>query len=93
MTHHSYIHARRHVERYRKQEDLTRRTTQSKIPLLIIFGDQDQWVQPQAATHWAQTTDAHIQLLAGVGHTPMTEAPGATAELIINFAQTPQLVE
>jgi pimeloyl-ACP methyl ester carboxylesterase len=93
MTHHSYIHARRHVERYRKQEDLTRRTTQSKIPLLIIFGDQDQWVQPQAATHWAQTTDAHIQLLAGVGHTPMTEAPGATAELIINFAHTPQLVE
>jgi pimeloyl-ACP methyl ester carboxylesterase len=88
MTHHSYVEARAHVEGYGKRRDLTLRVRESGVPLMIVFGEQDQWVDPRAVEGWAATTGARIELLPGVGHTPIVEAPGRTVELIADFADT-----
>ena len=86
MTHRAYVKARAEVEGYRKQQDLTVRVGDAGVPLMIIFGDEDQWVDPLAADGWANTTSARIEILPGVGHTPMIEAPAQTAVLVSDFA-------
>lgn len=86
MTHRSYVQGRAGVERYRRDRDLTLRVRDSGVPLMIVFGAEDRWVDPRAVDAWAATTDAQTALLPGVGHTPMVEAPGETAGLITRFA-------
>lgn len=87
MTHRSHVQGRAQLERYKKQRDLTSRVARTEAPLLVIFGDQDQWVDPRAAARWASATHAEVEILRGVGHTPMAEAPGPTAARIIDFVQ------
>lgn len=83
MTHHSYVRSRSAVERYRKARDLTDRVAGQDIPLLVMFGDEDQWVDPEAATPWSHLAETHT--LAKVGHTPMIETPRETADAILDF--------
>ncbi len=88
MTHPAYVKARAEVEGYRKQQDLTVRAGDAGVPLMIIFGDEDQWVDPLAADHWAKTTSARIEIMPRVGHTPMVEAPAQTVALVSDFASS-----
>jgi pimeloyl-ACP methyl ester carboxylesterase len=85
MTHYSYVAARAAVEAYRKERDLTARAAGSRVPVLVAFGDQDQWVDPSALEAWKPIAETHV--FRGVGHTPMVEDPYATAELILDFAR------
>lgn len=87
MTHHSYIRARAEVEGYRKFRDLTHRVSGANVPLMIIFGDEDKLVDPTAADVWKRASEARVEILAGVGHTPLAEAPRETAHLILDFAR------
>jgi len=62
--------------------------------------ETDDPIDPLAAEHpglaaieaeqrnWNLQTNARAKMLAGVGHTPMTEGPDETAELILDFAST-----
>jgi pimeloyl-ACP methyl ester carboxylesterase len=86
MTHRSYVRARAAVEGYRRERDLTARVAGSGVPLLVVFGWADQWVDPSAAGHWRRESSARIEMLAGVGHTPLVECPARTAELLRAFA-------
>jgi hypothetical protein len=62
--------ARREISRGR----LARQARIIKIPLLLIAGEEDQIVDPQAVGAWAQSVDqAEICLLDGCGHLPMIE--------------------
>jgi pimeloyl-ACP methyl ester carboxylesterase len=54
-------------------------------PLLAIFGARDPLVPPNSAVLLAQVPGAKIAILSGVGHSPMVEAPVATADLIEAF--------
>ena len=85
MTHNSYVAARAAVEGYRKERDLTARVAGRPVPILVAFGDQDQWVDPSALEAWKPIAETRV--LRGVGHTPMLEDPCATAELIRDFAR------
>jgi len=85
MTHNSYVAARAAVEGYRKERDLTARVAGRPIPILVAFGDQDQWMDPSALEAWKPIAETRV--FRGVGHTPMLEDPCATAELILDFAR------
>ncbi|MFN8545272.1 MAG: alpha/beta hydrolase [Candidatus Binatia bacterium] len=87
MTHRSYVRARAAVERFRRERDLTMRVADTGVPLLIVFGDRDQWVDPRAAAHWARASAARIAILPGIGHTPLVECPEATARVLLDFAR------
>lgn len=57
------------------------------LPSLIVWGDQDEIVSQDAATRTliAIPGAANLEILRGVGHSPMIEAPLRLAERIIDF--------
>ncbi len=57
------------------------------LPSLIIWGDQDQIVDREAMTRTLLAVPGanNLQVLRGVGHSPMIEAPLVLAECIIDF--------
>ncbi|KHD75781.1 alpha/beta fold hydrolase [Actinoplanes utahensis] len=46
------------------------------VPLLVLFGDADPRWDPASAQRYRTVPGARIEMLAGVGHLPMFEAPG-----------------
>jgi pimeloyl-ACP methyl ester carboxylesterase len=53
---------------------LARQARILKVPMLLISGEEDQIVDPQAVGAWARSADrAEVVLLDGCGHLPMVE--------------------
>ena len=74
--------SRREISRGR----LVHRARIIKIPLLLIAGEEDQIVDPQAVGVWAQNVDqAEIWLLDECGHLPMIERPAEFNARILAF--------
>jgi len=57
-------------------------------PLLVIVGSLDPFVPPGSAKVFEKIPGAHIVTLAGVGHSPMVEAPAKTLTIIRSFLST-----
>jgi pimeloyl-ACP methyl ester carboxylesterase len=55
-------------------------------PLLVIFGDRDTRWRPASAADYRAVPDARVELLAGLGHSPMLEDPAQSAALLLAFA-------
>jgi pimeloyl-ACP methyl ester carboxylesterase len=53
------------------------------IPVLVIFGAADPRWDPSSAHQYDTVPNARIELLPGVGHIPMLEAPEATTDLLL----------
>jgi pimeloyl-ACP methyl ester carboxylesterase len=68
-------------------QPLDERSRSTGIPLLVIFGEEDQtWEDPvSAAERYAGVPGALIVALPSVGHSPNVEAPRETARLIERF--------
>jgi len=65
---------------------LARQARIIKIPLLLIAGEQDQIVDPQAVGAWARSVDkAEICLLDECGHLPMIERTAEFNAQILAF--------
>ncbi|GAB3841112.1 hypothetical protein GCM10027610_049860 [Dactylosporangium cerinum] len=56
-----------------------------RVPLLVIFGAADPRWEPASAQRYAALPDTRVELLPGVGHLPMLEAPEATSRLLLQF--------
>jgi pimeloyl-ACP methyl ester carboxylesterase len=60
------------------------------VPLLVIFGAEDQIYDPQAAiARYQQVPGAQTHLIPGAGHSPNVEKPDLVAPLILAFATPP----
>lgn len=57
-----------------------------RVPVLVVFGAADPRWDPGSARQYAEVPGARIEMLPGVGHIPLLEAPGATGELLLAFA-------
>ncbi|MEV0646345.1 alpha/beta hydrolase [Phytomonospora sp. NPDC050363] len=55
------------------------------VPVLVIFGDADPRWEPSSAHRYDAVPNARIELLPGVGHMPVLEAPETTGELLLDF--------
>lgn len=55
-------------------------------PVLVIFGAQDRRWHSASAADYRAVPGARIEMLPGVGHTPMVEDPLTTANLLLEFA-------
>jgi pimeloyl-ACP methyl ester carboxylesterase len=55
------------------------------VPVLVIFGAADPRWEPSSAHRYERVPHARVELLPGVGHLPMLEAPGTTGELLLGF--------
>jgi pimeloyl-ACP methyl ester carboxylesterase len=56
------------------------------VPVLVIFGAADPRWEPSSAHQYDAVPGARVELLPGVGHLPMFEAPEATSTLLLGFA-------
>jgi pimeloyl-ACP methyl ester carboxylesterase len=54
-------------------------------PLLVIFGSRDAIIPSNTANLFEHVPGARVELIEGVGHSPMVEAPEKTLELIQGF--------
>jgi pimeloyl-ACP methyl ester carboxylesterase len=89
MTYHSLTAASRASDDYLNQRPMPERLTSLGKPLLVIFGEQDQrWRSSSAAALYRSVANARVELLPGVGHSPMFEDPSRTAALLIPFVSS-----
>jgi pimeloyl-ACP methyl ester carboxylesterase len=69
------------------QEPLDQRLAATHVPLLAIFGAEDQIYDARAAiARYAQVPGAQTHLIPGAGHSPNVEKPNLVAPLILAFA-------
>jgi pimeloyl-ACP methyl ester carboxylesterase len=86
MTHRAFVGAMRAPLNYLGQRSLPSRLTALGLPVLVIFGADDQRWRSSSAAAYRVVPGARVELLPGVGHTPMLEDPEATGTLLLEFA-------
>lgn len=71
---------------YLCRQSLPERLSGLGLPLLVIFGaDDGRWCSA-SATAYRAVPGARIELLPGIGHTPMLEEPETAGRLLRDFA-------
>ncbi len=76
---------------YVDESPLDKRLEALHLPLLVIFGAEDQIYDPQAAiARYGQVPGAQTHLIPGAGHSPNVEKPNLVAPLILAFATPPK---
>jgi pimeloyl-ACP methyl ester carboxylesterase len=89
MTYSSYDDSHGGFDSYVDDESLTGRMRGLHVPLLAIFGSEDQIVDARRAlSAWAAVPGASTALVQGSGHSPNVEKPVETARLIKRFERT-----
>ncbi len=72
---------------YMEAEPLDRRIERSGVPLLAIFGSEDQIYESKPAlAAYARVPGAETRLIRGAGHSPNVEKPRQTAAFVLRFA-------
>jgi pimeloyl-ACP methyl ester carboxylesterase len=88
MTYTSFKENEEALTDYRDEAPLDDRMRAAAVPLMAIFGEEDQIVDVAEAEAGLQDVPGiRISALPGVGHTPQVEAPKETAALIEEFAR------
>ena len=72
---------------YEDEATLDTRLRQIPVPLLSIFGSEDQICDPDTSQEaYAAVPGARTEIIEGAGHSPNVEQPEETAKLIEDFA-------
>jgi pimeloyl-ACP methyl ester carboxylesterase len=86
MTHRALAGTSRASDDYLQQQSLPGRLAVLGLPVLVIFGTDDQRWRSSSATAYHAVPGARVEMLPGVGHTPMMEDPQTTGKLLLDFA-------
>ena len=78
---------RRNAE-YVAERSVPERLADLDVPVLVIFGAADPRYEPSSAHQYDAVPDARVEMLPGVGHVPILEAPETTSELLLGFTAT-----
>ncbi len=73
------------VDAFLKERPIPHRLASLDLPTLVIFGSQDRRWQPSSAQDYRRVPHARIEILDGVGHTPVFEDPDTTGTLLHGF--------
>jgi pimeloyl-ACP methyl ester carboxylesterase len=81
---------------YVAERSVPERLADLDVPALVIFGAADPRYEPSSAHQYDVMPNARIEMLPGVGHVPILEAPERTSELLLGFtaaaADTPPVI-
>ena len=86
MTRRAFVGTMRAPLDYLREQSLPDRLATLRLPVLVIFGADDQRWYSSSAVAYRVVPDARVELLPGVGHTPMIEDPHTTARLLTEFS-------
>lgn len=90
MTYTAFVDVAHAESDYSDSRPLDERLGALGIPLLVIFGAEDQIYDAEAAIEPYEGIDgARTEMIEDVGHSPQVEAPDVVAPLIAAFAATP----
>ncbi len=88
MTYPAYRDSAKAGEDYADEGSLADRLGPGGLPLLVIFGEEDQiYPAREALSAYAGVDGVKTMLIPGVGHSPQVEAPDETAEAILYFSR------
>src|SRR5215469_5606239 len=85
MTHRAVAGTSRAGDTYLKQRALPARLAALGLPVLVIVGADDRRWRSSSAAAYRAVRGARVELLPGVGHTPMMEDPHTTSTLLLDF--------
>jgi pimeloyl-ACP methyl ester carboxylesterase len=86
LTYTSYDESPRAEDAYTNSVPLDRRVRRSDVPLLAIFGAEEQIYDSEEALAAYAAIGAETELIPGAGHSPNVERPALTAALLLGFA-------
>jgi pimeloyl-ACP methyl ester carboxylesterase len=72
---------------YIAERSVPERLAALDVPVLVIFGTADRRWEPTSAHQYDAVPTARVELLSGVGHIPLLEAPEATSKLLLGFTE------
>jgi pimeloyl-ACP methyl ester carboxylesterase len=91
MTYTAYKDTHDREESFVDEAPLDQRLAATNLPLLVIFGAEDQIYDAQEAiARYRQVSGSQTRLIPGAGHSPNVEKPEAVAPLILAFARPPK---
>ncbi|MEV4806963.1 alpha/beta fold hydrolase [Nonomuraea sp. NPDC049421] len=85
MTFHTLTTTMRETTEYLKERALPDRLAGLGKPLLVLFGADDGRWRSSSAAGYRKVPGATVELLPGLGHTPILEDPQRTAALLLDF--------
>jgi pimeloyl-ACP methyl ester carboxylesterase len=85
MTFHSLTTATQASRDYVKERALPDRLAPLGKPLLVIFGEEDRRWRSSSAADYRAVPGARVEMLPGLGHTPILEDPARTASCLLAF--------
>ncbi|MEU8900508.1 alpha/beta fold hydrolase [Nocardia sp. NPDC048505] len=86
LTYHALTATSQASTDYLAQRPIPERLKTSDKPLLVLFGAADRRWRPESAADYRVVPGARVELLDGVGHSPMVEDPARTAAVLLDFA-------
>ncbi|SEC00178.1 alpha/beta fold hydrolase [Streptomyces sp. TLI_105] len=85
MTHHTFTATMSATRSYLEQRALPDRLTVLGKPLLVLFGEDDRRWRSSSASDYRAVPGAKVELLPGLGHSPLLEDPQRTATRLLAF--------
>lgn len=85
MTLHTLTATMQATRDYLEQQTLPDRLTALGKPLLVIFGEDDRRWRSSSAADYLVVPGAEVDLLPGLGHSPILEDPPRTATTLLAF--------
>ena len=70
---------------YVTERSVPERLAALDVPVLVIFGAADPRWDPASARQYDAVPGARVEMLPGVGHVPLLEAPETTGKLLLGF--------
>lgn len=86
LTYRSFTETMRAYWDYISQRSVPDRLAALGLPVLVLFGTDDRRWHSSSAAAYRDVPGARVEMLPGVGHTPMMEDPRTTARLLLDFA-------
>jgi pimeloyl-ACP methyl ester carboxylesterase len=96
ITYRAFRNVLRRNAAYVAGRSVPERLADLDVPVLVIFGASDPRYEPSSAHQYDAVPNARVEMLPGVGHVPILEAPETTSELLLGFtaaaAGTPPVI-
>ncbi len=87
MTYTSYDRSAADEEDYVDRIPLNQRLTRAAVPLMVIFGSEDQiYDTDRAVAAFGDVPGVRTAIVKGAGHSPNVEKPEETARLVLDFS-------
>ena len=88
ITYRTFRKVLRRNAAYVAERNVPERLADLDVPVLVIFGAADPRYEPSSAHQYDAVPNARVEMLPGVGHIPLLEAPETTSELLLGFTAT-----